>query len=152
VFEAIHQATSIGKSIMAEEEPEPKDLALAARTALDAVRQAGFLRALLMPRFMDVLLKVPAEVRRTFVEAAIALKICKSCRISRWWIPARLPDDPHRFTAAMPCLSGGLDACAGDRPGHRRNQHNRGGGPPQHRRSRRDRPASGWLKGGTDAA
>ena len=72
VFEAIHQATSIGKSIAAEGEPGPEDLALAARTALDAVRQAGFLRALLMPRFMDVLLKVPAEVRRTFVEAAIA--------------------------------------------------------------------------------
>jgi 2-dehydro-3-deoxygalactonokinase len=72
VFEAIQQATSIGKSIAAEGEPEPKDLALAAHTAFDAVRHAGFLRALLMPRFMDVLLKVPAEVRRTFVEAAIA--------------------------------------------------------------------------------
>ncbi len=72
VFEAIHQATSIGKSIAAEGEPEPRDLALAAHTAFDAVRHAGFLRALLMPRFMDVLLKVPAEVRRTFVEAAIA--------------------------------------------------------------------------------
>ncbi len=72
MFEAIQQATSIGKSIAAEGEPEPEDLALAARTAFDAVRHAGFLRALLMPRFMDVLLGVPAEVRRTFVEAAIA--------------------------------------------------------------------------------
>ena len=72
VFEAIQQATSIGKSIAAEGEPEPQDLALAVNTAFDAVRHAGFLRALLMPRFMDVLLKVPAEVRRTFVEAAIA--------------------------------------------------------------------------------
>jgi 2-dehydro-3-deoxygalactonokinase len=72
VFEAIHQATSIGKSIAAEGEPDPRDLALAANTAFDAVRHAGFLRALLMPRFMDVLLGVPAEVRRTFVEAAIA--------------------------------------------------------------------------------
>ena len=72
VFEAIQQATSIGKSIAGEGEPEPKDLALAVNTAFDAVRHAGFLRALLMPRFMDVLLGVPAEVRRTFVEAAIA--------------------------------------------------------------------------------
>lgn len=74
VFEAIQQATSIGKSIAAEGEPEPKDLALAVNTAFDAVRHAGFLRALLMPRFMDVLLGVPAEVRRTFVEAAIAVE------------------------------------------------------------------------------
>jgi 2-dehydro-3-deoxygalactonokinase len=72
LFEAIHQATSIGKSIAAEGEPEPKDLALAVNTAIDAVDHAGFLRALLMPRFMDVLLGVPAEVRRTFVEAVIA--------------------------------------------------------------------------------
>lgn len=72
VFEAIHQATSIGKSIAAEGEPEPQEAALAARIAFEAVHQAGFLRALLMPRFMDVLLGVAGEVRRTFVEAAIA--------------------------------------------------------------------------------
>ena len=72
VFEAIHQATSIGKSIAAEGEPEPKDLALAVNTAFEAVRHAGFLRALLMPRFMEVLLGIPAAIRRTFVEAAIA--------------------------------------------------------------------------------
>jgi 2-dehydro-3-deoxygalactonokinase len=77
VFEAIHQATSIGKSIAAEGEPEPNDLALAVHTAYQAVHHAGFLRALLMPRFMDVLLKVPAEIRRTFVEAAIAAEDVK---------------------------------------------------------------------------
>jgi 2-dehydro-3-deoxygalactonokinase len=72
VFEAIQQATSIGKSIAADGAPNPQDLTLAIRTADEAVRRAGFLRALLMPRFMEVLLKVPAEIRRTFVEAAIA--------------------------------------------------------------------------------
>ena len=71
VFEAILQATSIGKSITAEGEPDAKDLPLAVKTAYEAVHHAGFLRALLMPRFMEVLLKVPAEIRRTFVEAAI---------------------------------------------------------------------------------
>jgi 2-dehydro-3-deoxygalactonokinase len=77
VFEAIHQATSIGKSITADGEPEPNELAMAVNTAYEAVQHAGFLRALLMPRFMDVLLKVPAEVRRTFVEAAIAAEDAK---------------------------------------------------------------------------
>jgi 2-dehydro-3-deoxygalactonokinase len=72
VFEAIRQATSIGKSIAAEGEPDARDLPLAIETAYEAVRHAGFLRALLMPRFMEVLLKVPAEIRRAFVEAAIA--------------------------------------------------------------------------------
>ncbi len=72
LFEAIQQATSIGKSIAAVGTPNEKDYTLAIETAWDAVRRAGFLRALLMPRFMEVLLKVPAEIRRTFVEAAIA--------------------------------------------------------------------------------
>jgi len=72
VFEAIRQATSIGKSITAEGEPDAGDLSLAVKTAYEAVHHAGFLRALLMPRFMEVLLRVPAEIRRTFVEAAIA--------------------------------------------------------------------------------
>ena len=77
VFEAIQQATSIGKSITADGDPEPAEFAMAVNTAYEAVRHAGFLRALLMPRFMDVLLKVPAEVRRTFVEAAIAAEDAK---------------------------------------------------------------------------
>jgi 2-dehydro-3-deoxygalactonokinase len=72
VFEAIQQATSIGKSITTEGTPDAKDLTPVIKAAYEAVRHAGFLRALLMPRFMEVLLKVPAEIRRTFVEAAIA--------------------------------------------------------------------------------
>lgn len=72
VFEAIQHATSIGKSIAAEGAPAEEDRARAIATAHEAVRQAGFLRALLMPRFMEVLLNVPAAIRRTFVEAAIA--------------------------------------------------------------------------------
>lgn len=72
VFEAITQATSIGKSIAAEGEPDGKELKVAVETAYDAVMHAGFLRSLLMPRFMEVLLHVPAEIRRAFVQAAIA--------------------------------------------------------------------------------
>jgi 2-dehydro-3-deoxygalactonokinase len=72
VFEAVRQNTSVGKSI---EAPDPAAEALdedVIDTAVDAVRHAGFLRALLMPRFMEVLLRVPAAGRRLFLEAAIA--------------------------------------------------------------------------------
>lgn len=72
LFEAIRQGTSIGKSIETPEtEPEASDLSVV-DIAYDAVAQAGFLRSLLMPRFMDVLLNIPAPLRRRFLEAAIA--------------------------------------------------------------------------------
>jgi 2-dehydro-3-deoxygalactonokinase len=72
LFEAIRQGTSIGKSIETPEtEPEASDLSVV-DIAYDAVTQAGFLRSLLMPRFMDVLLGIPARLRRCFLEAAIA--------------------------------------------------------------------------------
>jgi len=72
IFEAVRQSTSIGKSI-AGPELGPLDLdAEIIRSAYDAVVCAGFLRALLMPRFLEVLLDVPAPKRRLFLEAAIA--------------------------------------------------------------------------------
>jgi 2-dehydro-3-deoxygalactonokinase len=81
VFEAIRQGTSIGKSV---DTPEPKDgeeLDLnIADTAYDAVGEAGFLRALLMPRFLEVLLHVPGPARRLFLEAAIAAEDLKALR------------------------------------------------------------------------
>jgi 2-dehydro-3-deoxygalactonokinase len=71
VFEAVRNGTSIGKSIEAPEtESDTLDIDVV-ETAYDAVRQAGFLRTLLMPRFMDVLLGVPAPLRRLFLDAAI---------------------------------------------------------------------------------
>jgi 2-dehydro-3-deoxygalactonokinase len=71
VFEAIRNATSIGKSIEAPEaEADGLDTEVV-DTAYDAVVHAGFLRTLLMPRFMEVLLGVPAPARRLFLDAAI---------------------------------------------------------------------------------
>jgi len=72
VFEAIRHGTSIGKSIEAPEaEPDNLDTEVM-DTAYDAVAHAGFLRTLIMPRFMEVLLGVPAPARRLFLDAAIA--------------------------------------------------------------------------------
>jgi 2-dehydro-3-deoxygalactonokinase len=72
VFEAIRQSTSVGKSIEAPE-PTPGELdPEVVESAYDAVLHAGFLRALLMPRFLEVLLGVPAPRRRLFLDAAIA--------------------------------------------------------------------------------
>jgi 2-dehydro-3-deoxygalactonokinase len=72
LFEAIRQGTSIGKSI---EVPDgsSEDLNLdVVDAAVDAVTHAGFLRVLLMPRFMEVLLSTPAPMRRLFLDAAIS--------------------------------------------------------------------------------
>jgi 2-dehydro-3-deoxygalactonokinase len=72
LFEAIRHGTSIGKSIETPEtETETPDLSVV-DIAYDAVANAGFLRSLLMPRFMDVLLGIPAPLRRLFLDAAIA--------------------------------------------------------------------------------
>jgi 2-dehydro-3-deoxygalactonokinase len=80
VFEAIRHGTSIGKSIEAPEvEPETLDTEVV-DSAHDAVAQAGFLRTLLMPRFMDVLLGMPAPLRRLFIEAAIGAEDLQALR------------------------------------------------------------------------
>ena len=74
LLEAIRHGTSIGKSIETPEtDPGTPDRSVV-DIAYDAVTQAGFLRSLLMPRFMDVLLGIPARLRRCFLEAAIAVE------------------------------------------------------------------------------
>jgi 2-dehydro-3-deoxygalactonokinase len=80
LFEAIRQGTSIGKSVEApaavSEEIDP-DIVDA---AFDAVAHAGFLRTLLMPRFMEVLLGIPASMRRLFIDAAIGAEDLQALR------------------------------------------------------------------------
>jgi 2-dehydro-3-deoxygalactonokinase len=81
LFEAIRQGTSIGKSVEAPELQDGDDLELGVvDTAYDAVTEAGFLRTLLMPRFLEVLLHVPGPARRLFLEAAIAAEDLRALR------------------------------------------------------------------------
>ncbi len=69
LYEAIVSNSAVGKSVVGESwaqfDPEIADL------ALEVVHSAGFLRATLMPRFMDVLLGQPASANRLFLTAAI---------------------------------------------------------------------------------
>lgn len=78
IYEAVKKETSIGKSIVAnkpeESEGEEKtslDEEIIA-TAYESINHAGFLRTLLMPRFMDVLMDTAWDERKMFVETAIA--------------------------------------------------------------------------------
>jgi 2-dehydro-3-deoxygalactonokinase len=74
VYEAIVKETSIGKSIRPNDsfddsgylDPHVLD------AAYDWVQSSGFLRAMLMPRFLDTLLKTKWYERKLFVESAIA--------------------------------------------------------------------------------
>lgn len=72
-YEAIKKETFIGKSIQANGPAEVKDYLNQeiVDTAYDSVRHAGFLRTLLMPRFMEVLINTNWYERKLFVEAAI---------------------------------------------------------------------------------
>lgn len=72
IFEAINKETFIGSCIQSDGKEKAyfsKDLL---RTANESVQNAGFLRTLLMPRFMQVLLDTEWYERRFFVDAAIA--------------------------------------------------------------------------------
>jgi 2-dehydro-3-deoxygalactonokinase len=76
LFEAIKERTFVGKSIAG---PGGNDAAYedffepaVVEAAYDAVLHAGFLRALMMPRFMEVLLNEPWYIRRLFIDASIA--------------------------------------------------------------------------------
>lgn len=71
-YEAIKKETFIGKSIQTQSSQkadyfDPRVV----ETAYDCVRNAGFLRTILMPRFMEVLLETEWFERRLFIEAAI---------------------------------------------------------------------------------
>lgn len=72
VFEAIRHGTSVGKSVEAPDTASEELDTEIVDAAVDAVAHAGFLRTLLMPRFMEVLLGIPAPLRRLFIDAAIA--------------------------------------------------------------------------------
>jgi 2-dehydro-3-deoxygalactonokinase len=80
VFEAIQAATSIGKSIALPDGCAEDDFfdAEVVDAAHEAVVRGGFLRALLMPRFLDVLLGAPVRLRRLFTEAAIGAEDLKA--------------------------------------------------------------------------
>ncbi|HHY08432.1 MAG TPA: hypothetical protein GX530_07940 [Corynebacteriales bacterium] len=88
-YEAVSKETSIGKSIIGTEEafedyfnPQIID------AAYDSVMSAGFIRSLMMPRFMEVLLDTKWYERRLFIDAAIvaddlrALSDCETYRFS----------------------------------------------------------------------
>lgn len=72
--EALLEATNIGKSLESEpgEEAYGYSLETLVDTAYDCVGRDGIIRALLMPRFMQVLLKTDAWERKVFTDAIIA--------------------------------------------------------------------------------
>jgi 2-dehydro-3-deoxygalactonokinase len=80
VYEAIIKETFIGKSIRKDDDFSDADYFAdeVVDLAYDWVTRAGFLRTLLMPRFLDVLLKTKWYERKLFVEAAIAAEDMKA--------------------------------------------------------------------------
>ena len=74
VYEAIIKETFIGKSIRNPDNESSSDYFSndVVETACQWVSRSGFLRSLLMPRFMDTLVKTRWQERKLFVEAAIA--------------------------------------------------------------------------------
>lgn len=74
IYEAVKKETSIGKCFIGEkngysEEFFSKEIL---NIAYDSVTKSGFLRTLLMPRFMEVLLQTNWYERKFFVDCAIA--------------------------------------------------------------------------------
>lgn len=74
IYDAIKKETSIGKSIQGNEDKKDNDYfnENIIDTAYDSVKNAGFLRTLMMPRFMEVLLKTKWYERELFINTAIA--------------------------------------------------------------------------------
>ena len=73
-YEAMVSSTNIGKSIVPVEGEEAGGYAYEEliQVATDCVRHAGLGRTMLMPRFLQVLLKTNSTERQIFVDAAIA--------------------------------------------------------------------------------
>lgn len=73
-YEAIMNSTNIGKSLIPVEGEAPGGYSYEEllEIAGDCVQNAGLLRTMLMPRFMQVLLKTDAAERDIFLNAAIA--------------------------------------------------------------------------------
>ncbi|GAH72456.1 unnamed protein product, partial [marine sediment metagenome] len=74
IYEAIVKETFIGKSIRKDDEFDDREYfnPQIIDTAYDWVMKSGFLRSMLMPRFLDTLLKTRWYERKLFVEGAIA--------------------------------------------------------------------------------
>lgn len=73
-YEAIVNSTNIGKSVIPVEGEEAggySDQELM-EVAIDCVRHAGLGRTMLMPRFLQVLMKTNSHERQVFIDAAIA--------------------------------------------------------------------------------
>ncbi len=73
-YEAIVTSTSIGKSVVPVEGEESGGYSSEEliEIAADCVRHAGLGRTMLMPRFLQVLMKTNGQERQTFLDAAIA--------------------------------------------------------------------------------
>jgi 2-dehydro-3-deoxygalactonokinase len=74
LYEAIIRETSIGKSLMRDDDSGDEHYfdREVVQVAYEWVKRSGFTRAMLMPRFLDVLLKTKWYERMLFVGAAIA--------------------------------------------------------------------------------
>lgn len=72
IYEAISKETFIGSCIKSDGEEKEFFSNEILQTAYDSVQSAGFLRTMLMPRFMQVLLDTKWHERQFFVDAAIA--------------------------------------------------------------------------------
>lgn len=73
-YEAIRKETFIGKSIRNDNSNKTENYfdTDVIDTAFESVMNAGFIRTLLMPRFMEVLLDTTSYQRKLFIESAIA--------------------------------------------------------------------------------
>jgi 2-dehydro-3-deoxygalactonokinase len=74
VYEAIIKETFVGKSIRKDDDFDDEDYLNKEiiNIAYECVKNTGFLRSLLIPRFMDTLLKTKWYERRLFIESVIA--------------------------------------------------------------------------------
>ncbi len=84
-YEALVSSTNIGKSIIPVEGEEPGSYSYEEliSVATDCVRHAGLGRTMLMPRFLQVLLKTDSRERGIFIDAAIAADDLKAFREMR---------------------------------------------------------------------
>ncbi len=83
IHQAVLEMTSIGKSIRISNEngSHPEDFnEEIIDTAFDSVQNAGFLRTLLMPRFMEILMDTNPYERRRFFEAIIPSEDLKTLK------------------------------------------------------------------------
>ena len=79
IYEALKKETSIGKSITPDENysnPNYFDTEVI-DSAYQVVKHCSFLRALIMPRFMEILLKSPWYERELFINVAISTEDLK---------------------------------------------------------------------------